>query len=107
MSYAKDLWSGKEDILDEVSFEYEEEFDPFLYSVYSDMVPPLRWNINTKASRERKCWVCGIKTSDFYQHKWRVPEGKIANIKCTCCYNKYIENKNNKEDKYEEDVCFV
>ncbi|MAF25313.1 hypothetical protein CL634_07025 [bacterium] len=59
----------------------------------------MRWNVNTKSTRKKVCWVCGVETSDYYQHKWRTQDGRIANIKCSCCYDRYVA-KSKKEDGY-------
>ena len=53
----------------------------------------MRWNKNTIDSRIKECWECGTETSNFYQHLWRTQDGKVANVKCECCYNKYISEK--------------
>jgi hypothetical protein len=92
------VWNGA-DRNDGGEDDYVEEMtmtDSFLLDNHIFYEPKLRWNKNTKPTREKVCWVCGVKTNNYYQHLWRIQGGKIANVKCECCYNEYLKNKKGK-----------
>ena len=87
------VWSGA--TTEEDAYHQFEVADCGYEEDYEFFEAPLRWNKNIKEDRERVCWVCGHKTNDYFVHKWRTPDGKVDNIKCTECFNEYKGIGNN------------
>lgn len=98
MSYINEVWNGR---TSDRSNEFEDScFDSdiamnenYLRDDHVFYESKLRWNKNTKQGRVNICWDCGKETDEYYCHKWRTQDGKIAMYKCDECYEKYLENK--------------
>jgi hypothetical protein len=98
MSIVSEIWSGNDlqqlhRSMSDTDFETPSTTAAFIKDNNVFYEPGMRWNKNTKESRVRECWVCGVETNDFYSHQWRTQDGKISNIKCSECYDKYLEDK--------------
>ncbi len=96
MSVLEDVWKGKDggSRAAELEWDYtKEDVDQSLIHY----MPKMRWNKNVKQTREKECWVCGVVTSKYYSHVWRVQQGgRVPNIKCEHCYGEYIKKKADK-----------
>ena len=98
MSSVEQVWGGGGSSRYEVDEYGMEEVAMTEHFIRDDSVfydTPMRWNKNTKASREKECWDCHTVTGEYYQHLWRTQNGKIACVKCLECYEKYLKAKKN------------